>query len=255
VTGTFRVGEWLVAPQLNRVECNGHSVHLEPKVMEVLVCLCQAKGEPVSKEHLFRQVWQDTFVTDDVLKRCIWQLRKAFRDDSKNPTVIETIAKGGYRLLLPVEAVETDAQGAARELQILSEARNTRRLIGGALVVVAIERLSNCVVRTRPKPLKFSAPRHLASWESPHLLITLRPFIRFICAEKPTWFCIARRKRRLSFRNFLITGVRSRIPPLLPWRCFNSLARMRWQATASTLRTCTKAFSPCGSMPIPDSEY
>jgi hypothetical protein len=54
VSGTFRVGEWLVAPQLNRVECNGHSVRLEPKVMEVLVCLCQAKGEPVSKEHLLR---------------------------------------------------------------------------------------------------------------------------------------------------------------------------------------------------------
>ena len=138
MSGTFRVGEWRVAPQLNRVECNGHSVHIEPKVMEVLVCLCQAKGEPVSKEHLFRQVWQDTFVTDDVLKRCIWQLRKAFQDDSKNPTVIETIAKGGYRVLLPVEVVETDAQEAARELQILSKARQTRRLIGVALVIGAV---------------------------------------------------------------------------------------------------------------------
>jgi hypothetical protein len=122
--------------------------------MEVLVCLCQAKGEPVSKEHLFRQVWQDTFVTDDVLKRCIWQLRKAFQDDSKSPRVIETIAKGGYRLLLPIEFVETDAQGAARELQILSRVRNTRRLIGIALVVIAIPgaALLLFLTRTQQKP-------------------------------------------------------------------------------------------------------
>ena len=96
----FFVGDWLVEPELNRIQRGGEKAHLEPKVMEVLVCLIQANGNVVSKEQLIRQVWQDTFVTDDVLKVSVWQLRKAFQDDSKHPKVIETIPKSGYRLLL-----------------------------------------------------------------------------------------------------------------------------------------------------------
>jgi TolB-like protein/DNA-binding winged helix-turn-helix (wHTH) protein len=102
----FFVGDWLVEPELNRIQRNGERAHLEPKVMEVLVCLIQADGNVVSKEQLIRQVWQGTFVTDDVLKGSIWQLRKAFQDHSQHPKVIETIPKSGYRLLLPVREVE-----------------------------------------------------------------------------------------------------------------------------------------------------
>jgi DNA-binding winged helix-turn-helix (wHTH) protein len=90
----FFAGDWLVEPELNRIQRNGESAHLEPKVMEVLVCLARANGNVLSKEQLIRQVWQDTFVTDDVLKGSIWQLRKAFHDDSKHPKVIETIPRG-----------------------------------------------------------------------------------------------------------------------------------------------------------------
>ncbi len=102
----FFVGDWLVEPELNRIQRSGERAHLEPKVMEVLVCLIQANGNVVSKEQLIREVWQGTFVTDDVLKGSIWQLRKAFQDHSKHPKVIETIPKSGYRLLLPVREVE-----------------------------------------------------------------------------------------------------------------------------------------------------
>jgi TolB-like protein/DNA-binding winged helix-turn-helix (wHTH) protein len=100
------VGDWLIEPELNSIQRNGEKAHLEPKAMEVLVCLIQAEGSVISKEELIRQVWRDTFVTDDVLKVSIWQLRKAFHDDSKHPKVIETIPKSGYRLLLPVRGVK-----------------------------------------------------------------------------------------------------------------------------------------------------
>jgi TolB-like protein/DNA-binding winged helix-turn-helix (wHTH) protein len=102
----FFAGDWQVEPELNRIQRSGEAAHLEPKAMEVLVCLARANGNVVSKEQLIRQVWQDTFVTDDVLKVSIWQLRKAFQDDSKHPKVIETIPKSGYRLLLPVRTVK-----------------------------------------------------------------------------------------------------------------------------------------------------
>ncbi|MGH9498273.1 MAG: winged helix-turn-helix domain-containing protein [Terriglobales bacterium] len=57
--GDFRVGSWLVQPSLNAISSGGASVRLEPKVMEVLVCLAAQPGEPVSKKTLFNTVWQD----------------------------------------------------------------------------------------------------------------------------------------------------------------------------------------------------
>ena len=67
--------------------------------MEVLVCLADHAGEAVSKEELVRTVWPDTFVSDDALKRCIFALRRVFEDDAREPSVIETIPKRGYRLI------------------------------------------------------------------------------------------------------------------------------------------------------------
>src|SRR5215469_10804064 len=77
VENDFRLGDWVVEPKLNRLSANGKSVHVEPKVMQVLVCLAE-HGAVVSKEKLMGTVWADTFVSEDVLTRCISELRKAF---------------------------------------------------------------------------------------------------------------------------------------------------------------------------------
>lgn len=100
--GDFQVGEWTVAPKLNSLSMNGKTVRVEPKVMQVLVCLADS-ADVVAKEKLMRTVWTDTFVTDDVLTRSISELRKVFDDDPRNPRYIQTIPKGGYRLLIPVQ--------------------------------------------------------------------------------------------------------------------------------------------------------
>src|SRR6266516_3174130 len=98
----FRLGEWLVTPSLNQISRNGTSARVEPKAMRVLVYLAEHPGV-VSKEELISAVWPDVFVSDDVLPGCISALRKTLSDDARRPKIIETIHKGGYRLLLPVE--------------------------------------------------------------------------------------------------------------------------------------------------------
>jgi TolB-like protein/DNA-binding winged helix-turn-helix (wHTH) protein/Flp pilus assembly protein TadD len=99
----FRVGAWLVRPSLNTVSHNGASIHLQPKVMEVLVCLARQPGEAIPKDQLLKTIWPDTFVTDDVLVGSISELRRVFEDDAREPRVIQTIPKRGYRLIAPVE--------------------------------------------------------------------------------------------------------------------------------------------------------
>jgi TolB-like protein/Tfp pilus assembly protein PilF len=71
-------------------------------MMEVLVYLAQNQRVVVSKEQLMRVVWPDTFVTDDVLTRCISELRRALEDDPKEPSFIETIPKRGYRIIAQI---------------------------------------------------------------------------------------------------------------------------------------------------------
>ena len=103
----FRIGPWMVRPSLNIISQDGTTVHLEPKVMEVLVCLARRAGESVPRKELIQTVWPGTFVSDDVVKRCVSELRRAFRDDAHEPRIIETIPKRGYRLLASVEKVQS----------------------------------------------------------------------------------------------------------------------------------------------------
>lgn len=70
--------------------------------MSVLVCLAEHAPNPVSKERLLQQVWPDTFVSEGVLTRSISELRRVFDDEAKEPRLIQTIAKRGYRLMIPV---------------------------------------------------------------------------------------------------------------------------------------------------------
>jgi TolB-like protein len=100
----LRIGSWVVAPSLNSISSEGRTVRLEPKVMGVLVCLAKHPGETLAKEQLFQAVWPNIVVTEDVLKRCIAELRRAFDDDAHEPRIIETISKRGYRLVAPVTA-------------------------------------------------------------------------------------------------------------------------------------------------------
>ena len=109
----FKVGEFRVAVKLNRISQNGHTTRVEPKVMQVLTCLAERPGEVVSKDVLMQTVWAETHVTDDVLTGCISTLRKAFRDSAREPNFIETIPKGGYRLIAPVEFANGNGSAAA----------------------------------------------------------------------------------------------------------------------------------------------
>src|SRR5215469_5451913 len=98
--------------------------------MEVLVCLSHHAGKPVSKEELLETVWRNTFVSDDVLKRSVSELRRVFEDDARESRIIETIPKRGYRLLVGVQPANGHMQGGAdpRPLEIFPRPSRTPSL-------------------------------------------------------------------------------------------------------------------------------
>ncbi|MBP6798707.1 MAG: PD40 domain-containing protein, partial [Luteimonas sp.] len=95
------------------VRADGGSLRLTVKAMQVLLVLVEQRGAVVSREALFERVWPDTMPTDDVLTQAVAQLRKAFADDRDAPRYIETISKGGYRLIADVEWLDAGAAATA----------------------------------------------------------------------------------------------------------------------------------------------
>jgi TolB-like protein/DNA-binding winged helix-turn-helix (wHTH) protein len=140
--GDFRLGEWLVRPRLGSVQSNGRVERIEPKCMQVLVCLASRPGEVVSKEELMRAVWTDTFVTDEVLTRAISELRRTLSDDAKRPRLIETIPKIGYRIIAPVQPVTPDPPSRKASRRKLLTVLALLFVMGAILALVAYDRFS-----------------------------------------------------------------------------------------------------------------
>jgi DNA-binding winged helix-turn-helix (wHTH) protein/Tfp pilus assembly protein PilF len=111
----------LVVPELGLIARNGTAVHVEPKTMEVLLELARYPGEVVSKTQIIQSVWHGVFVCEDVVTNAISLLRRALADEAKSPSLIETIAKRGYRLMAPV--VREAAEDALPEVPAVAGAR------------------------------------------------------------------------------------------------------------------------------------
>ena len=102
----FSFGDWIAKPMSGLLEKNGHQVHLEPKIMDVLVCLARYQGEVVTRNMLLDEVWGKSIVTDDAITRCISELRTILGDTDRERTYIRTIPRRGYSLLVTVTPIQ-----------------------------------------------------------------------------------------------------------------------------------------------------
>ena len=107
----FRVGDWVVHPIEGTIVSGNVSHHLEPKVMDVLVCLAETPGQIRERDEILAAVWGQRAVSDEPLTRCIATLRRELGDDQRSPTYIQTIPKRGYRLVADVQPL-AHANGA-----------------------------------------------------------------------------------------------------------------------------------------------
>jgi DNA-binding winged helix-turn-helix (wHTH) protein len=78
---------------------NGVTVDLSPRLVEILAHLVEQNGAIVTKEDLLDRFWPDVNVTENTVARAIADLRKALSDSAAQPTVIQTLARRGYRFV------------------------------------------------------------------------------------------------------------------------------------------------------------
>lgn len=80
------------------------SRQLEPRLMQLLCLLADAKGQVLTRDTLMESLWPRVIVNENSLTRAISDLRKAlvlpagFTQATANPGLIETVPKRGYRL-------------------------------------------------------------------------------------------------------------------------------------------------------------
>jgi len=82
----------------------GVKLSLQEKPFQILAALLNRPGQLVTREELRQKLWSaDTFVDfDNGLNTAIAKLREALGDSAENQHYIETLAKRGYRLAVPV---------------------------------------------------------------------------------------------------------------------------------------------------------
>ena len=116
----FRIGDYVVRSHACEISGPSGDVHVEPRVMEVLVYLATRAGSVVSKDDLLSTIWGTTHVTDDSVTRCISALRKLLGDDRGKQEVLQTIPKRGYRIVSPVVKMHPDRGAVGRRRSVLT---------------------------------------------------------------------------------------------------------------------------------------
>ena len=92
------VGGVIIQPTACEVVADGRRIRLQPRVMQVLIALARAGGQPVSREALALVCWGDVTVGEDALNRCVQRLRRLADSEACGAFAIETIPRIGYRL-------------------------------------------------------------------------------------------------------------------------------------------------------------
>ena len=114
--------------------CKGaRKIRLQEQPFQILLMLVERSGEVVTHDEIKKKLWpNDTVVEfDDSIHTALKKLRQALGDAADNPKYVETVARRGYRLIVPVECLEStpadkpigdedssSVDGAAAKLQL-----------------------------------------------------------------------------------------------------------------------------------------
>jgi len=102
----YKFGIFQLDEEAIRLTKNNENISIEPRVFNTLLFLIKNRHRVVTKEDLFDKIWRGRPVTDYVITRIIYQLRKILDDESGGDSTIRTVRGIGYQFMGMVE--ETD---------------------------------------------------------------------------------------------------------------------------------------------------
>lgn len=120
----YRFAEFTLSPSTRLLLKGDVEIPLIPRYFDLLVMLIERRGDVVTREEIFDQVWSDVIVSDGALTQAVRILRKSLGDRAKDPRFIRTVSRHGYRFVyeeLVTEACVGDGETLAA-LSILESA-------------------------------------------------------------------------------------------------------------------------------------
>ena len=115
-----RFGAFELDLRAGELHKGGRKVRLQEQPFQVLRMLVERAGEVVSREEIQTRLWpNDTVVEfDHGINTAIRKLRTALEDSAEKPSYIETVARRGYRLIMPVEMPASSSDGSSPTLAV-----------------------------------------------------------------------------------------------------------------------------------------
>ena len=109
--GRARFGVFELDLKAGELHKDGQTVLLQEQPLQVLRMLVVSAGDLVTREEMQKKLWpNDTVVEfDHGINTAIQKLRQALGDSADKPSYIQTVARRGYRLIVPVERVESSS--------------------------------------------------------------------------------------------------------------------------------------------------
>ena len=106
----YRFGVFELDSASGELRRGGLRVKLHSQPAQVLIMLLERRGETLTREEICRELWPDgTFVDfEHGVNSAVNRLREALGDKAGNPRFVETLARRGYRFLIPVERILDD---------------------------------------------------------------------------------------------------------------------------------------------------
>jgi eukaryotic-like serine/threonine-protein kinase len=105
-----RFGDFVLDLRTGELHQGEGSIPLQQQSFQVLLMLVERGGAIATREEIQKKLWpNDTVVEfDQSINAVIKKLRKALGDSVDEPKYIKTLARLGYRLIVPVERVAAD---------------------------------------------------------------------------------------------------------------------------------------------------
>ena len=92
-------------------------VAIAPKPYDMLRYLVENPGRLVTHDELLENLWPETYVNPELIRKCILDIRKILGDRPDKPEFIETVTKRGYRFIAPV----TDESDSPAEIALATQ--------------------------------------------------------------------------------------------------------------------------------------
>lgn len=137
----YRFNDVILDLRRHQLIRGGEEVVLPQRAMTVLETLVMAAPETVSKADLMDAAWSDVAVVDDNLVQAIGAIRSALGDDPREPAVIQTVHRRGYRFIAPLAPILDPVPTQRLTIPELPDRPRCRRaawVVGGVVAITLV---------------------------------------------------------------------------------------------------------------------